>query len=173
MYSKTKWLTVLDGELRHHRARPEYITMHCYVMAEDLGKNPPGLQPPIQHLVIRSHPPPHPPIRHSIGVIPGALNLVGVAAVALVDLNPLARLMEVPQNLGKDFNICELTCRVRSVNLDKIPNKDVDDQLVAEGGLPRILVGCNGVPLLCNSLLQDSEVGTINCCVLCYLLGAQ
>ena len=114
MYSKTKWLTVLDGELRHHRARPEYITKHCYVTAEDLGKNPPGLQPPIQHLVIRSHPPPHPPIRHSIGVIPGALNLVGVAAVALVDLNPLARLMEVPQNLVKDFNICELTGRVRS-----------------------------------------------------------
>ncbi len=40
-------LTVLDGELRHHRTRPEHITMHCDVVAEDLGEDPPVLQPPI------------------------------------------------------------------------------------------------------------------------------
>ena len=38
-------LTVLDGELRHHRARPDHIAVHRDVVAEDLGEDPPVLQP--------------------------------------------------------------------------------------------------------------------------------
>ncbi len=38
-----KRLTALYGELRHHRASPEHIAVHCDVVAEDLGENPPGL----------------------------------------------------------------------------------------------------------------------------------
>jgi hypothetical protein len=91
-----KRLTVLDGELRHHRACPEHIAVHCDVVAEDLGENPLGLQLPIQHLMTRPHPPLHCLILHQIGIIPWALYLVGVAAVALVDLDPLARLKEGP-----------------------------------------------------------------------------
>ncbi len=36
-----KRLTMLNGELRHHRTRPEHIAVHCDVAAEDLGENPP------------------------------------------------------------------------------------------------------------------------------------
>jgi hypothetical protein len=34
-------LTTLDGELRHHRTRPEDITVPHDVMAVDLGEDPP------------------------------------------------------------------------------------------------------------------------------------
>ena len=39
--------TVLDSELRQrqHRARPNHIAVHCDVVAEDLGDDPPVLQP--------------------------------------------------------------------------------------------------------------------------------
>jgi hypothetical protein len=47
-------------------------------------------------------------------------------------------------------------------------------QLVVQGGLPRILVGCEGVPLLYNSLLQDAEVRSIDClgAVVAHIVGA-
>ena len=35
-----KRLPVLDGELRHHRARPEHIAVPSDVVAEDLGEDP-------------------------------------------------------------------------------------------------------------------------------------
>ena len=62
------------------------------------------------------HPPLHRPILCRIGIIPGALYLVRVAAVALVGFDPLTRFKEVSQNLVKDLNICELTGRVRTLN---------------------------------------------------------
>ena len=34
-------LTILDGELRHHRTRPENIAMPHDVVAVDLGEDPP------------------------------------------------------------------------------------------------------------------------------------
>ncbi len=40
-------LTVIDGELRHHSIRTEHIAMLCDVVAEDLGEDPPVLQPSI------------------------------------------------------------------------------------------------------------------------------
>ena len=46
-----KRLAVLDGELCHHRARPEHIAMYHDVVAEDLGEDPPVLQPPVQFSV--------------------------------------------------------------------------------------------------------------------------
>jgi hypothetical protein len=36
-----------DGELRHHRTRPEHVAVHHDVVAEDLGEDPPVLQLPI------------------------------------------------------------------------------------------------------------------------------
>ena len=47
LVKKRLTVTVLDGELLHHRARTEYIAVHCDVGANDLGENPPGLQPPM------------------------------------------------------------------------------------------------------------------------------
>ena len=91
-----KWLTVLDSELRHHRTRPEHIAVHRDVVAEELGEDPPVLQPPIQRLVTRPYPPLHRPILRRIRVVPRTFDFVGVAAVPLVGLDPLARLEEVP-----------------------------------------------------------------------------
>ena len=47
-----------------------------------------------------------------IRVVPGALYFVGVAVVALVGLDPLARLEEVTQNIVGNFNVGILTGRV-------------------------------------------------------------
>jgi hypothetical protein len=142
-----KRLTVLDDQLRHHRARPEHIAVHCDVMAEDLGENPPGLQPTIQCLVMCPYPPLYRPIFRRINVVSGAFDFAGVAAIALVVLEPLARLDEVMQNLVKDFNDSILTRRVWTLDPNQVPRKDVNAQLVAKGGLPRVFVGRKGVPL--------------------------
>ena len=71
--------------------------MHCDVVAEDLGEDPPVLQPPIQHFVTCSHTSLHSPIPRRIHVVSPTFDFVGgVAAVSLVGLDPLARLEEVP-----------------------------------------------------------------------------
>jgi hypothetical protein len=36
-----KWLTILDGELHHHRARPENIAVPHNAVSVDLGEDPP------------------------------------------------------------------------------------------------------------------------------------
>jgi hypothetical protein len=67
------------------------------VVVEDLGEDPPVLQPPIERLVTCPHPPLHCPIFCRIRVVPRTFDFVGVAAVPLVvGLDPLARLEEVP-----------------------------------------------------------------------------
>ncbi len=83
-----------DGELRHHRARPEQIAVQHYVVVVDLGEDPPVLQPPIERLVTRPHFPLHCPILRRIRVVRGTFDFVGVAAVPLGGLDPLARLEE-------------------------------------------------------------------------------
>ena len=83
-----------DGELRHHRARPEHIAVRHYVVAVDLGEDPPVLQLPLERLVMRPCFPLHCPILRQIRVVGGTFNFVGVAAVPLVSLDPLARLKE-------------------------------------------------------------------------------
>jgi hypothetical protein len=36
-----QWLTIFNGELRHHRARPENIAVQHYAMTINLGEDPP------------------------------------------------------------------------------------------------------------------------------------
>ncbi len=117
------------------------------MVAEDLGEDSPVLQPPVQRLVTRPHPPLHSPILRWIRVVPRTFDFVGVAAVPLVGLGPLARLEEITQNLAKNDNVSILTSRVWPLDPHLVPREDVHPQLVAEGGLPRILVGREGVPL--------------------------
>jgi hypothetical protein len=169
-----KRLAVLDGELRNHRACPKHIAVHCDAVAEDLGENPPGLQPPVHRLMMCPHPPLHCPILCRICIVPGALYFVGVAAVALVGLYPLTRLKEVMQNFVKNFNVGILTGRVWTLDPYQVPCKDVHTQLVAQGGLPHVLVGREGIPLLHDSLLRDGEVRSINChgAVVAHIVGA-
>jgi hypothetical protein len=124
---------------------------------------------------MRPYPPLHCPIFCRIHVVPGAFDFVGVAAVALVSIDPLARLEEVPQNLVENFNVGILTSRVWPLNPNQVPREDADTQLVAKGGLPRVFVGPKGVPLLHNSLLRDSEVGFVNghCAVVSHIVGTE
>ena len=110
------------------------------MVAEDLGEDPPVLQPPIQHLVTCPHPPLHRPILRQIRVVPRTFDFVQVAVVPLVGLDPLARLEEVPKNLVKKFNFGIFTCRVWTLYPHKAPHEDVHPQLVVQGRLPRILV---------------------------------
>jgi hypothetical protein len=169
-----KQLAVLDGELRNHRARPEHIAMHRDAVAEDLGENPSGLQPPVQLLVMCPHPFLHRPNLRRICVVPGALYFVGVAAVALVGLYLLAQLKEVTQNFVKNFNVGILTGRVWTLDPYQVPREDVHTQLVVQGRLPRIFVGREGVPLLHDSLLRDAKVRSIDChgAVVAHIVGA-
>ena len=75
--------------------------MHHYVVAEDLGEDPPVLQPPIQRLVTRPYPPLHRLILRWICIAARAFDFVRVAAVPLlVGLDPLSRLKEVPRRGG-------------------------------------------------------------------------
>ena len=108
-------------------------------------------------------PPLHSPILRRIRVVARAFDFVRVAAVPLVGLDPLARLEEAPQNLVENDNVGILTGRVWTLDLHQVPRKDVHPQLVAQGGLPRVLVGREGVPLRRGSLLGDAEVRAVDC----------
>ena len=131
-----------------------------------------------ERIPLVTHPCPtlHPPILRRIYVVPRALDLVRVTTVALIGLDPLAWLKEVPQNLAENFYVSELTSKVGTLNPHQVPHQDhVDAQLEAEGGLPCILVGRKGVSLLYKSLLRDSEVCTIHghCAVVAYIVGTK
>ncbi len=123
----------------------------------------------------RPYPPLHCPIFRRIHIVPGAFDFVGVAVVALVGIDPLARLKEVPQNLVENFNVGILTSRVWSLNPNQVPREDVDAQLVVKGGFPRVFVGCKGIPLLRDSLLRDSEVSSVDshCAVVAHIVGTE
>ena len=45
----------------------------------------------------------------------------------------------------------------------------------AQGGLPRLFLGRKSIPLLRDSLLQDSEVGSIDghCAVIAHIMGTE
>ena len=135
------------------------------VVAEDLGEDPPVLQPPIQRLVMRSHPPLHRPILRRIYVVPRTFVFFRVAGVPIIGLDPLARLEKITKTLVIYFNVGILTVTGRVWPLDpyQVPHEDVHPHLIAQGGLPRELVGREGVPLRRGSLLRDAEVRPIDC----------
>ncbi len=124
-------------------------------MAEDLGEDPPVLQPPIQRLVTCPYPPLHRPILCWIRIAARAFDFVRVATVPLlVGLDPLSRLEEVPQNLVENIYV------------------DTYRQGTAPGSTPgspqgcpppALLVGREGVPLRCGSLLEDADVRAVDC----------
>jgi len=100
---------------------PEHISVRHYVVAVDLGEDPPVLKPPVQRLVTRPHPPLHSLILRRIRVVSRTFYFVGVAAVPLVGLDPLARLEKIMQHLVKYFNVGILTGRVRSLDPHQVP----------------------------------------------------
>ncbi len=82
--------------------------------------------------------------------------------MSLVGLDPLARLEEVSQNLVENFNVGILTGRVRPLDPHQVPCEDVHPQLVAQGGLPHVLEGTEGIPLCRGSLLRNAEVRVVD-----------
>ena len=78
------------------------------------------------------HPGLHCPLLCRIHVVSGAFDLAGVAAVALVvaGLDPLTRLEEMPSNFAENFDICELTSRVGTLDPHQIPSEDVNSHLI-------------------------------------------
>ena len=155
-------LTVLYGELCDHRACPKYISVAPDVVAEDLRENAPVLQAPVDRLVARPDAALHLEVLGGVDVVLGALDLVRVPAVAIVGLDSLAGLEEVRENGGEDLDVRPLTGRVGSLDPYKLSREDVHPKLVAQGGLPRVLVGTEGIPFLRDPLLRDAKVRTVN-----------
>jgi hypothetical protein len=131
-------------------------------MAEDLGENPPVLQPPIECLMPRPHPALHPQIFRRICIICWALDLVRVPAVAVVGLHALAGLKEAGEDFVENNYIGVLTRRVRTLDPHQAPPQNADSKLLSERRLSCVLVGHKGVPLLWQSLLRHTEVGAID-----------
>ncbi len=116
-----QWLTILDGELRHHRARPENIAVLHYVMLVDLGEDAPIFQLPVQHLVMHPHPPLHHPLLRRIPHILGTLDFVGVSNVPLVGIGLLPWVQKMTQNFVEKFGISVLPCRVGTLDPHQVP----------------------------------------------------
>ncbi len=51
---------------------------------------------------------------------------------------------------------------MQSLDLNHNPCKDVHPELITECGLARVLAGAEEVPLPCNTLLLDAEVGAVD-----------
>ena len=91
-----------------------------------------------------------------------ALDLVGGADVAVVGLDALALLEEVAEDLVENSNIIKASGWVGTLDPYQAPPYNTYPNLVAEGGLPRVLVGGEPVPRLCLSCLRDPEIGPID-----------
>ncbi len=79
------------------------------------------------------------------------------------------------EDFVENFKVYILTGRVGTLDPHQVTHKVVDTQLVAQGGLPRVLVGGECVPLLCDYLLGDVKVSPGNChsVVVAHIVGAQ
>jgi hypothetical protein len=151
-------LTMLNGELSDHRARPKNIPVALDVVTEDLGENSPVLQMPVKRLVMRPDAALHLEVLDGVDVVLGALDLVHVPAVAAVGLDTFVWLEEVRQTGGEDLDVGPRPGRVRALDPHQVAHQNVNAQLIVKGGLPRILVGPKWVALLCSPLLGDTEV---------------
>ncbi len=98
----------------------------------------------------------------TFGVVLGALDLVRVSAVAVVGLDAFVWLEEVRQTGGKDLDVGPRPGGVRTLDSHQVVHQNIHVQLVAKGGLPRILVGPKPVALLCSPLLGDTEVRPVH-----------
>ena len=111
-------------------------------------------------------PSPHPCLHCQLlgrgDVVEGALYLVGVPTVAIIGLDAFIPLEEVGEDGIKNLDVRPFAGGIRTLNPDEVSPPDVDAQLVPQGGLAGVLVGCEGVPLLRLPLLGDPKVGSID-----------
>jgi hypothetical protein len=104
----------------------------------------------------------HPQILGGVAVIVRTFHLVRRANVAIVGLDALTRLEEVGEYVVKDLDVRPSAGRVGSRDPHQISGKDVNSELILERGLAPLLVETEEVPLLCNPLLLDTVVGTVD-----------
>jgi hypothetical protein len=126
-------------------------------------KDPPVLEAAVEGLVARPRRRLHPEIPRRVAVVVGALDLVGVPHVAVVGLDAFTWQKVAREAVQKDLDVRPGAGGVGPLHPDEIPLEDVDAELVAERGLSCVLVGTEGVPFLGDSLLLDSEVGSVDC----------
>ena len=134
--------------MRYHCTCPKDIPVAPDVMAKDLGENPPVLQAPIKHLVTQPDMDLHLEVLLGVGHVHGALDLIWMPVVAVFGFHLLARHKKVHQAGGEDLDVWPQPSGVQALDPHEIPPKDVDTQLVAEGGLPCILVQPEGLHFL-------------------------
>ena len=116
----------------------------------------------VDRLVPRPHPFLHCQLLCRGDVIEWALYLVGVPKVAVIGLDAFISLKEVGKDGIKNLDVRLLAGGVRTLNPDEVPPPNVDAQLILQGGLAGVLVGCEGVPLLCLPFLGDLKVGSVD-----------
>ncbi len=153
---------MLDGELSDHHACPKNIPVAPDVVVEDLGEYSPVLQVPVKRLVTRPDVALHLEVLDRVDVVLGALDLVRVPVVAVVGLNTFVWLKEVHQTGGEDLDVRPCPGRVRALDPHQVAHQNINAQLVAKGGLPRILVGPKRVALLHSPILGDTEVRPVH-----------
>ncbi len=131
--------------------------MATNIVPKNLRVNSPIFETTVDRLVPRPHPCLHRQLLSRGDVIEWALYLVGVPMVAVIGLDAFIPLEEVGEDGVKNLDVRPLAGGVRTLNPDEVTPPYVDAQLVPQGGLAGILVGCEGVPLLCLPLLGVSE----------------
>ncbi len=97
-----------------------------------------------------------------VAIVVWALNFMRVPNVPIVGFNPLAGLKAVGELVKKKNDVVPLTGGVGSADPHQIPREDVDPKLLPERGLPRIFMGCKGVPPCCRTLLCDLKVHPVD-----------
>ena len=137
--------------------------MYGNVVPAHLLKNAPILEAAVEGFMAQPGRRMHPQILGGVAVIVWTFHLVCAANVAVVGLDALARLEEVGEDVVKDLDVRPSAGRVGSRDPHQISGKDVDSELVSERGLAPILVGTEEVSLLCDPLLLDMVVSTVNC----------
>ena len=122
----------------------------------------PRLESPVDCLVARSHTGLLRLVSDGIAGIVWALDLVRCTDVSIVGLDALAGLEEVAEDLVEDLDVRPGTCGVWTIDPNEIPPENTHPDLVPKGGLPRILVGSEGVPLRHRPCLGDPKVRPVD-----------
>ncbi len=97
-----------------------------------------------------------------VAIVVWALNFFRVPEVPIVGFDPLAGLETVGKLVKKKIDVVPLTGGVGSADPHQILREDVDPKLVLVRGLPRIFMGCKGVPPCHGILLRDLKVRPVD-----------
>ncbi len=95
------------------------------VLAVGILEDAPGFKPPVYHLVSRSN-----TRLHGVERVVRALDLVGGAHVAVVGLDALARVEEVPKDLVEDLDVRPFPSGVQTLDPHQVPAQNANPDLL-------------------------------------------